>query len=215
MSSLAEVFSARFTGEGDVQISAVADLELATSHCIAFYADKKYQSQLRGTKAAAVILKEDDLAQCHRPALITDNPYALFAEIAGLLNPDEDLACEAGVHVSASVHNSVQLGEESIVAANSVIEEGCKIGDRVYIGPGCVLKQRVRVGSDSKLVANVTICRDCTLGERVIVHPSAVIGSDGFGLARKSTKAYQAGNKANKPISSLTPELISLIFVLR
>ncbi len=188
LSALAELFSVRFFGGGDTKISAVADLELAAGDCIAFFVDKKYRDQLRTTKAAAVILKEDDLSLCSRPALVTDNPYALFAEIAALLHPDEDLECDEGVHKTASVDKTVQLGKGAIVAANTVIERDCVIGDGVYIGPGCVLKQRVRVGSKSKLVANVTVCRDCSLGEQVIVHPAAVIGSDGFGLARKDGK---------------------------
>ncbi len=184
LSSLAELFSVRLVGNGDVEIHSVSDLEIAGEHCIAFYADKKFRPQLETTNAGAVIIEECNLTHCKRPALLSDSPYTLFAEIAALLHPDEDFT-SGRIDVSASVHDTVKLGDGAIIAANAVIEEGCQIGNSVYIGPGCVLKQRVHIGSDSKLVANVTICRDCRLGERVIVHPAAVIGSDGFGLARK------------------------------
>jgi len=47
------------------------------------------------------------------------------------------------------------------------------------VGAGAV------IGAGSRLVANVTICAGVRLGARVLVHPGAVIGADGFGLARE------------------------------
>lgn len=188
LSSLADRFSARLVGDDKVEISAVADLELAAEQDIAFFVDKKYSSQLKNTRAGGVILHERNLHLCTKPALVSVNPLALFAEIAALLNPDEDLEQAAAIHHTAFVHETVNVGNNVIIAANAVVESGCILEEGVYVGPGCVLKQRVTVGAGSKLAANVTLCRDCVVGKRVLIHPGAVIGSDGFGLARKEGK---------------------------
>ncbi|MBN1379438.1 MAG: UDP-3-O-(3-hydroxymyristoyl)glucosamine N-acyltransferase [Gammaproteobacteria bacterium] len=188
LSDLAELFSVRLVGDGAVEISCVADLEFAEKGSISFFIDKKFQSQLKNTRASAVVISENKLSLCSKPALVSDNPHALFAEIATLLHPDEDMEEDAGIHDTAAVDPTATIHDTAIVAANSVIGAYCVVDEGVYIGPGCVLKQRVRVKAHSKLSANVTICKDCKIGERAIIHPGAVIGSDGFGFAHKDSK---------------------------
>jgi UDP-3-O-[3-hydroxymyristoyl] glucosamine N-acyltransferase len=185
---LADLFSVKLVGDCPDEINTVADLGHAGKGSIAFFADKKYRLQLKNTGASAVILSEKNLPLCHTPALVSDNPQALFAAIAALLHPDEDLAEPAGIHASAVVDQTAVIHDSAIVSANTFVGAGCIVDEGVYIGPGCVLKQRVHIKAFSKLSANVTICRDCHVGERAIVHPGAVIGSDGFGFARKDGK---------------------------
>jgi UDP-3-O-[3-hydroxymyristoyl] glucosamine N-acyltransferase len=50
------------------------------------------------------------------------------------------------------------------------------------VGAGSVL------GAFSRLGANVVVCHDVRIGERVTIAPGAVIGSDGFGLAKDQGK---------------------------
>jgi UDP-3-O-[3-hydroxymyristoyl] glucosamine N-acyltransferase len=102
--------------------------------------------------------------------------------MAAILHPPPEFV--PGVHVSAVLAASAELGADVHVAANAVIGENCVIGDQVYIGPGCVIGDRVGVGERTRLLANVTLMHDVQLGARVIIHPGAVIGSDGFGNAR-------------------------------
>jgi UDP-3-O-[3-hydroxymyristoyl] glucosamine N-acyltransferase len=65
------------------------------------------------------------------------------------------------------------------------VEETAIIERDVFIGPHCVIGERVVLGAETYLVANVTVCHDVRIGQRVLVHPGAVIGSDGFGLANE------------------------------
>jgi UDP-3-O-[3-hydroxymyristoyl] glucosamine N-acyltransferase len=188
LKDLADLFSVRLVGDGNEIITGVADLELAQKGSIAFFVDRKYRSKLADTGAGAVILSEKNLALCPKPALVSDNPHVLFAEIAALLNPDEDMQEPAGIHATAVVDQSAIVHKTAIIAANTFIGAKSVIEEGVYIGPGCVLKQRVHIKAQSKLTANVTVCKDCKLGQRVLVHPGAVIGADGFGLARKDGK---------------------------
>lgn len=186
LGELAEKFSVELAGDSSTLIERVADIESAIPGSITFLSNKRFRHLLPETRASAVILSLDDLSLCPRPALISTNPYALYARVATVLHPDEDMQLPPSIHPSAVVADDAQIDSKATVAANAVIEGGVVVGAHTYIGPGVVIKQRVRIGAFSKLTANITICADCRIGDRVLIHPSAVIGSDGFGFANES-----------------------------
>jgi UDP-3-O-[3-hydroxymyristoyl] glucosamine N-acyltransferase len=183
LSELAAIFSVPLAGDGGGRITGVADLKSATPGRISFLSNPQYKPLLAATRAGAVILKQQDAAACPVPALISDNPYALYAKISALLHPDEDMQTTPGIHASAVVAESAQIDSTAVIGPLVVVGEQARVGARSFIGPGSVLGKRVVVGADSKLTANVTVYHDCQLGSRVIVHAAAVIGSDGFGFA--------------------------------
>jgi UDP-3-O-[3-hydroxymyristoyl] glucosamine N-acyltransferase len=79
----------------------------------------------------------------------------------------------------------------------TVIEDGAEIGDRVAIGPGCVVQRGARVGADSVLVSRVNLYPGVTIGQRCLLHAGAVVGADGFGFAQNSgswVKVPQVGS---------------------
>ena len=63
-----------------------------------------------------------------------------------------------------------------------------KIGERAYIGHGCVIEDGVNIGADSRLTANISICKGVTVGLRAIIHPGVILGADGFGIASHEGK---------------------------
>lgn len=184
LSAIADHLAVRLVGDGDVVISRVADLAAACPAEIAFCAGKKYQDLLKTTKASAVIVHEKQLPLCVTPALVTDNPYLLFARVAAFLHPDRDMLKAGAVSPLAVVADSAVVDATAHVAEGVVIEEDVVIGANTFIGPGCVIRKGAKIGSGSKLVANVTVLDDCEIGDRALIHPSTVIGSDGFGFAR-------------------------------
>ncbi len=184
LAALAERFSVELSGDPDCIVDRVADLASATDRSISFLSDRRFKSLLEKTHASAVILSKQDLEICPKPALVTENPYLLYAKIATFLHPDEDLALTPGIHATAVVDPAAKVDASAIIAPNVVVEERVTIGPRSYIGPGSVLKRGVVIGSDCKLAANVTVCAYCKIGDRVLIHPAAVIGSDGFGFAK-------------------------------
>ncbi|MBA3582346.1 MAG: UDP-3-O-(3-hydroxymyristoyl)glucosamine N-acyltransferase [Gammaproteobacteria bacterium] len=183
LAELAQRFNAELVGDGQLQVSAVADLATAAADNLVFVAGKEYLPELSASKAGAVILSAKLKTFIDRPALLTTNPYLLFARIAVLLHPDEDLQKPPSIAASASIDPTAVIDPTAIIAPNAVIEAGAQIHAHAYIGPCCVVRARAIVGASSKLVSNVSIGTDCILGQRVLVHPSAVIGADGFGFA--------------------------------
>jgi UDP-3-O-[3-hydroxymyristoyl] glucosamine N-acyltransferase len=184
--SLGEIvdrFGGALSGPRRLTISGIASLAGAESGDITFLSDLRYKHLLSKTRASAVILPEGADISCCIPAILSADPYLYFAEVANLLNPQpraipgrhESASIDAGAHVSgkAQIGSQVSIGAGARIAADSIIGAGCHIGAGVEIGRGTVL------------YPNVAIYAGCKLGRRVIVHAGAVIGADGFGMARK------------------------------
>lgn len=186
LGELAEMFSVEYAGNASTRIDRIADIQSATPGSITFLSNKRFRHLLAETQASAVILSADDVGLCPHAALVCKNPYALYAKVATVLHPDEDMQLPASIHPTAVVAGDALIDVTAIVAARAVIEEGVTVGPHSYVGPGVVIKRRARIGAFSKLTANVTVCADCRIGDRVLIHPSAVVGSDGFGFANEN-----------------------------
>ncbi|QYJ81311.1 UDP-3-O-(3-hydroxymyristoyl)glucosamine N-acyltransferase [Shewanella aegiceratis] len=183
LSEIAAHLNAEVKGDETVTIHRVATLEKAQAGEISFLANPKYQSQLEGTAASAVLLSPKMSEHYSGNAIVLADPYVGFARVAQLLDTTPR-AAEA-IHPSAVIDPSAQLGEGVAIGANAVIGANVILGENVQIGPGCVLGQDVIVGSNSILWANVTLYHDVQLGTDCIVHSGTVIGSDGFGYANE------------------------------
>ena len=181
LSGLAEQFGLQYNGDGDTLIDGVGTLADATGTQISFLSNPAYRKQLDSTRAAAVIITQNDVESCPVNSLVSDDPYVSYAQIAALFDPRRP--GKPGVHPSASIDPSASLGRDVQIDANVVIGPGCEIADACSIGPGCVLIADCKLGSGSRLVANVTVCEGVVIGRRTIIHPGAVLGADGFGLA--------------------------------
>jgi UDP-3-O-[3-hydroxymyristoyl] glucosamine N-acyltransferase len=180
--TLAEI-AARLGGDvlGDptTRIVQVATLASAGEGNIAFLANRRYRSQLQTTKAAAIILAPDAADGFAGPRIVTANPYAYYARVASLLNPEAAVA--SGVH--PSVVSESELPASATVGPQVSIGRNVVLGENVRIHAGCVIGDGVMIGADSVLYPRVTIYHGCRVGQRAIVHAGAVIGADGFGFA--------------------------------
>jgi UDP-3-O-[3-hydroxymyristoyl] glucosamine N-acyltransferase len=179
LGELAVMFGCELIGDPEVIVDSVATLSNAGTGQLSFNASDAYLGSLRETRAAAVILRPSDVDKCPVAALVTGNPYLVYARIAGLLHPEPDVV--PGVHQSAAVSSSANISPGAEIAANATVGDDCIIGDGAYVGPGVVVGSGCSVGSGTLLFANSVLVRDVKIGERCIVHPGAIIGSDGFG----------------------------------
>lgn len=181
LSDLVRAFGGELLGHADQMISGIRTLTSAGPNEIAFLSNSKYRHLLASTQAGALIVGLADRDASSLPRIVTDNPYAYQARVSLLFNPLQRPA--AGIHPSAVVDASVQLGGEVAIGANAVIGPHARLGDRVVIGSGCQLGEGVEIGVDSFLYPGVVIYAGCKIGARAILHAGAVIGADGFGFA--------------------------------
>lgn len=186
LGELAARVGAELRGDADCEISHVDQLQSAAVGAISFLANSRYLKYLSHTRASAVIISPELVEKATISALVSDNPYLCYARIADILHPQPTV--NGGIHPSAVIAEECSIAEDAWIGPCSVIETGSVIAPGVYIGPGCVVGKDCTIGQASRLIANVTLCTGSKLGERVIVHPGAVIGSDGFGMAKERDK---------------------------
>jgi UDP-3-O-[3-hydroxymyristoyl] glucosamine N-acyltransferase len=149
---------------------------------LVFVEDAKHLDAAFRSAAAAVITGTfAEKVRTPKSLLIASHPRLAFAQAAKLFRTNGH---KPGIHPSAVVHESADVGEGVSVEARVVLEEDVSIGARTWIGAGCVLGAGVTVGEDCEIYPNVTIYSGARLGNRVIIHAGAVLGSDGFGYVR-------------------------------
>ena len=181
LGELAIRFGCELRGDPSMTVNSVGSLAQAGPRAVTFLANPKYVSQLKDTRAGAVILDAKSAAASPVAALVVVNPHATYARVATLLHPEAPL--NPGVHPAAIIAAGARIEASAEIAAGACIGEGAGIGARSYIGPGCVVQRGAAIGDDTRLVANVFIGPGVVIGARCVVQPGAVIGGDGFGFA--------------------------------
>lgn len=185
----------RLDGSPETQIRRFASLQSATHDEASFLAHPRYQTQLASTKAGLVVLKDASVARqlgltC--TLIETLDPYLYFARAATLMQRQLRMASVSATQIASSavVHPSAVIGRRVRIADQVVIGADCVVGDDSDIGAGCVLERNVEIGAGAYLHPRVTIYPDVRIGGRIVIHSGAVIGSDGFGFAPQSDKAW-------------------------
>ena len=163
LKDLADKVKGKLVGDPEVVISAIATIQNASSGCISFLANSKYNKFLKESSASAIIVSPELSDQLETPGIIADDPYAAYAKISSLFakhqNPYTDKSLSYYAHETAEVNDSAV------------------IGPNVYIGPECKIGKNSIVHANSSLVMNVEIGKNC------IIHFNSILGSDGFGYA--------------------------------
>ena len=173
-------------GDPACLITAVATLQHAGEGDISFLANKGYRKFLHATRASAVILAPAEVDACPTAAIILDNPYAGYARAAAMLAPARP--DRQGIHPQAYVDPGSRIDPAAWIGPHCCIEAGAVIHTGVQLASGCHVGAGSVIGAYSRLGANVVVCHDVSIGERVTIAPGAVIGSDGFGLAKDQGK---------------------------
>lgn len=168
-------------GHRDARIMGLAPIENSSATEVSFLSNPRYKMHLAATKAAAVILAEDQLETCPVPALVVKDPYIAFAKAAQLF--DNTPTFKPGVHPSAVIDSTVTVPDTCSIGPFVVIEAGVTLGEHVIIGAGSVIGANSRIGSGTILRPKVVLYHGVIIGKKGLIHSGAVIGSDGFGLA--------------------------------
>lgn len=178
---LATKLDAKLVGDGNIVITSIATLKSAKSGQISFLSNPKYQSDIHDSQASAIIMRESDSIDYQGNALLLDNPYLGYAQLAHIMdttpNPADNISQKASISLNAKLGANVAIGD------NTVIESGVAIGDNCNIGPNCFIGKDTIISANCTLWANVVIYHHVNIGDGCIIHSGAVIGGDGFGFA--------------------------------
>ncbi len=163
-------------------IHDVAPLDRATARDISFFDNTKYLEQFRNSQAKACFVRQKfaDSAPENMVLLLSDDPYRSYALAAQVFYPPSRVV--GGIHPSAIIHPSAQLGAQVNVAAGAVIEANAVLADNVSIGANSVIHQGVMIGENTNIGALCSLSH-AIIGRDCILHRGVHVGQDGFGFA--------------------------------
>jgi UDP-3-O-[3-hydroxymyristoyl] glucosamine N-acyltransferase len=185
---IADRLNGRLEGDGEIDIRRVTGLEDAGEGDLTFFTNPKYARELRQTKASAVILGDNaEAAPC--AMLRVGQPYLAFAEAVALFA--DVRRPPVGVHRLAHVAPTAAIAPDASVGPFCVVEEDARIGARTILSAHVFVGRGAVIGSDSVIHSRVSIRDRVRLGDRVVIQDGAVIGSDGFGFARRPDGTHQ------------------------
>ena len=181
LGEIADLLECQLVGNPEQRIGNVADLESAQGADLAFFANKRYFNALLSTKAGAVIVSEVPDKPVGTNFLIHKNPSQALEKALELFRKPIESGFR-GVHATAVIHASAQLGCDVWIGPHCTVDRDVVIGDRSVLSAGVYVGAESKIGQECHLHANAVVREGCTLGNYVIVQPNAVIGSCGFGF---------------------------------
>ena len=199
LEELAVFTNCQLKGNSKQIISGVGDLETATIDDASFLSNLRYQKAMKDSKAGVIFVDSKAALIDGKNYLISDHPSQAFQKLVDALYPPRRYPSGfKGIHPTAVIHESAQLGEEVSIGPHAVIDESVIIGARTFIGSGVYVGPETTIGFDCLIYPSVVIREGCSIGNRVIIQPGAVIGSCGFGYITdpqgKHVKLNQVGN---------------------
>jgi len=182
LSALIKGLDVQVQGNVDTIIHSIATIQSASVGQLTFLMNPRYKKFLASTQASAVILSPQDAKDFAGNAIIAKDPYYTYAKIAAYFKPIAKKA--AGVHASAVVEATAQIHPDAVIGPLCYIGHHVKIESGVTLGPNCVIGDACVLALGAHLDANVTLYSRVHLGQRVRIASGAVIGSEGFGIAK-------------------------------
>lgn len=196
LGALAVRHGCELRGNPEASVDHVATLAAAGPGALAFLANPQYRAQLHATRATAVVLSAGDASDCPVACLVSANPYLTYARMAAELHPVP--RPQPGISAAAHVGERTRIAPSACIEPGAVIGEDVVVGEGAWIGPNAVVGAGSTVGDDTRLMAAAILAPGVRIGCRCLVHSGAVIGADGFGIARGSggawTKVPQLGS---------------------
>jgi UDP-3-O-[3-hydroxymyristoyl] glucosamine N-acyltransferase len=185
---LADRLGCRLEGNGDIEVVRVAGLGEAGPDAVTFFVNPRYTAALRETRAAAVILGDEaPAAPC--AMLRCSLPYLAFAEAVATFGDTRRPA--SGVDPHAVISSDATLGAGVAIGPFVSIASGATIGARTVLHPFVTIGPAAQVGDDCVIHSHVAVRERVTIGNRVVVQNGAVIGSDGYGFAKRPDGTHQ------------------------
>ncbi len=181
------------SGPISLEITRISAVEEAGPGSLVFMDKKDYLEIIQSNRPSAVVTSST-LAKLISPS---DALAILVAPNVGLAHAlikqryssrDFGLSCWRGVHTTAVVHESANIGEGTVIEPRAVIGAGVRIGKNSRIMAGVVVENGAEIGDETYVHPNAVIGWDCRLGNQVHVGSGSVIGSEGFGFAQDSQR---------------------------
>ncbi|WP_347138501.1 UDP-3-O-(3-hydroxymyristoyl)glucosamine N-acyltransferase [Paracoccus sp. SSK6] len=180
---LAQALDAQGWGDLDLPVTGAAEPQATGpvgpgGGVIALAMSPKYAEALQPGSIAILAEGMDPQALGLKAAIFAPRPRLLMAGLTRAFDPGPDLA--PGIHPTAVIDPSAQIGDGAAIGPFVVIGAGVRIGSGARIGPHVSIGRGSTLRDDVLIHAGARIAPGVTAGHRLIVQSGAVIGGDGF-----------------------------------
>ncbi|MBT9383783.1 UDP-3-O-(3-hydroxymyristoyl)glucosamine N-acyltransferase [Pseudooceanicola sp. CBS1P-1] len=180
ISEIAQALGAEVLGDGSILIESLKEPADAGENDLALAMKPEFAEALPKGAARAAMLWEgaDWKAMGLKAAIVAPRPRMALAGLTRMY--DKGHGYPTGIHPTAIIDPTAEIGEGVSIGPFSIISAGAKIGagsllaPQVFVGPDSV------IGEGSYLHVGARIGPRVTIGARFIGHQNCVVGSDGF-----------------------------------
>ena len=198
ISQIAKMLNGEVIGNPNISINQITKIEEGCEHSLSFLSNPKYTEHLYKTKSSAVIVNENFVPnqQINTTLIKVKDAYASFAQLLRIIVDLEKK--REGIEQPCFIHETAKINKNIYLGAFSYIGKNVRIGENVHIYPHCYIGDHVTIKNNSTLYSGVKVYHNCHIDKNSTIHSGSVIGSDGFGFAPNTDKAYdkipQIGN---------------------
>ncbi len=160
----------------------IAPLDRAKSNQISFFDNPKYLGQFETSSAGACFVKDKyaEKAPKGMVTLISGDPYRSYALLAQAYYPR--LECVPNISDRATIAPSAKIAKGCMIEAGVFIGDDVEIGENTIVRANSAIERGVTIGDNCQIGACSTISHSM-IGNQVILHRGVNIGQDGFGFA--------------------------------
>ncbi|MFC6687504.1 UDP-3-O-(3-hydroxymyristoyl)glucosamine N-acyltransferase [Jhaorihella thermophila] len=201
---IADALGAEAAGDTSLTILRAAEPAMAGPDDLALAMSPKYAEDLGQARAAMLWDGADWQAMGLRAAIFAPRPRRAMAGLTAMMDPGQGFA--PGIHPSAVIDPTAELGEGVSVGPLAVVSAGARIGAGSVIGPHCFVGVNAVLGRDGFLREMVSIGARVRIGDRFIAQPGARIGSDGFSFVTPEVSAVENARKTMGDTGDARPQ---------
>ena len=190
---LSELLEGTLEGNPDVKVNTLSKIDEDVPHSVSFLYNPDYATYLYTTQSAVVIVNNSFTPDRKLPKQLTlirvEDARMSFGKLLEAYKQFKS-AEKKGIHPTAVIEESAQIGENVYIGALAYIGHQAKVGDNCKIEPHTYIGDQVTVGANCFFHNQVTVNEECIIGDDCIIQSGAVIGGDGFGFQPNSENNY-------------------------
>ena len=177
--AIAKHLHGEVVGDPQTLLHSFAPTDHARLGDLTFAENDEFFARAEQSAATAIIVNGHPTSRAGKVLICVPNARIAFAQALALFFPEPPLP--AGIHPSAVVARTAQVDAGAYVGPNCVIGERVQIAGGVILHAGNYVGDDCRIGAACVMFPHATLYPRTTLGQRVRIHAGAVLGADGFG----------------------------------
>jgi len=183
LAEIAALTQGTLLGRPDLVITGVAGLSEAGADDLSFVTGEAASKEATSTRAVALLVPRPINGLACAQIVVTNPALAMAQVVEKFFVPQRPAF---GVSKLVSRGYDVVLGEGVSIWPFVTLDDRVSIGRGTTLYPNVFVGEGGVIGEDCVIYPNVTIRERVTIGNRVIIHSGTVVGSDGFGFAKRA-----------------------------